>query len=436
MRVYDIIENKKNGKKLTKSEIDFFIDGVVSNEVEDCQISAFCMAVLLKGMDDDEVCFLTEAMMSSGEVMKKTSDGIFVDKHSTGGVSDSTTLIITPILACLGLKVAKLSGRGLGHTGGTLDKLESFKNININLTAEEFENQVNKIGCAVSGQTENSVYADKRMYAVRDITATIDSIPLIASSVMSKKLASFADIILLDVKYGNGAFMKTEKDALSLALCMVKIGNRLNRKTMAIVSDMNQPLGDNIGCNLEVLEALQILKGRKNNLYTLSKLICAKFLKVAFNTDEQTAFKKIDEVISNGEAYDKLKRMISFQKGETLAFENEKVLNTADNVLEIKAEKAGFITKIDGLTLGKINCTLGGGRVRKSDKIDHTVGIELIKKVGDNIEIGDVLCKVYYITLNNEIIEILKPAFTIAENKPKEEKLIYAFVDNDGKILY
>lgn len=279
MRVYDVIEAKKNRRALTESEIRFFVQCVADGSATDSQIAAFCMATLLNGMTDEETFLLTDAMAKSGErAPRPVSAGVFADKHSTGGVSDSTTLILVPVLAALGIKCAKYSGRGLAHTGGTLDKLESFAGARVDLSPEAFERQVNEVGAAVSGQTVSTVPADKRMYAVRDVTATVDSIPLIASSVMSKKLASFADIILLDVKYGDGAFMRAPKDAEKLARLMVSIGERAGRRMLAAVTCMDSPLGDNIGCNAEVNEVLQILRGEKENgLSRLSLFHAQKF---------------------------------------------------------------------------------------------------------------------------------------------------------------
>ena len=261
MTAYDIIQAKKRGKALSKEQIAAFVRMVAEDSASDAQIAAFCMAVCLRGMTDEETFLLTQAMADSGERLSSPAAGVFADKHSTGGVSDSTTLVLVPVLASLGVKCAKYSGRGLGHTGGTLDKLESFKGFNVNLTAEQFSSQVERIGAAIAGQTKSTVPADKRMYAVRDVTATVDSIPLIASSVMSKKLASFAQVILLDVKYGDGAFMKTARAAEKLARLMVAVGTASGRQVEAAVTDMSAPLGDNIGCNAEVREVIEVLRG-------------------------------------------------------------------------------------------------------------------------------------------------------------------------------
>ena len=281
MTVYDIIEAKKRGRQLNEGQISAFVRKVADESATDAQIAAFCMAICLRGMTDEETLLLTKAMADSGERLSPPTAGIFADKHSTGGVSDSTTLILVPVLASLGVKCAKYSGRGLGHTGGTLDKLESFAGLNVNLTAEQFSAQVERVGAAIAGQTKSTVPADKRMYAVRDVTATVDSIPLIASSVMSKKLASFAQVILLDVKYGDGAFMKTARAAERLARLMVAVGTAAGRQTEAAVTDMSAPLGDNIGCNAEVREVLEVLRGKQNALSQLSCLHCERILRMA-----------------------------------------------------------------------------------------------------------------------------------------------------------
>ena len=267
----DIIEKKKKGSALSRAEIEFFISGMMSGEIPDYQISALLMAIVLKGMTDEETFYLTDTMLHSGEMLEKGGIcGTCVDKHSTGGVSDSTTLIVVPVVCALGLKFAKLSGRGLGHTGGTIDKLESFNGFNVNLTRDEFTRLVNSVGGAISGQTAETAPADKKLYALRDVTATVDSIPLIASSIMSKKLASFADVIVLDVKYGSGAFMKTAEEAERLASLMVKIGKNAGRRVSALITSMNQPLGDSVGCNAEVRGAIEVLRGKENDLKRVS----------------------------------------------------------------------------------------------------------------------------------------------------------------------
>ena len=316
MRVFDVIERKKNRAELTREELRFFCRAVASEEATDSQIAAFCMAVLLNGMTDRECANLTLAMTESGETLPRPQGGgVFADKHSTGGVSDSTTLVLVPVLSALGVKCAKLSGRGLAHTGGTLDKMESF-GCRVDLSPEEFEEQVQTIGAAVAGQTKSTVPADKRMYAVRDVTATVDSIPLIASSVMSKKLASFADIILLDVKYGSGAFMKREKDAETLARLMVSIGKTANRRVSAAITRMDSPLGDNVGCNLEARECVEVLKGKRNDLAELSLFHCAKILRAARGVSEEEGLRLAKECIASGTALEQLEKIVRAQGGD------------------------------------------------------------------------------------------------------------------------
>jgi len=417
---------------LSKEQIYFFINGVTSGEIPDYQISAFLMAVVLKDMNDEETYNLTMAMLKSGKVSSKGNiNGITVDKHSTGGVSDSTTLIIVPIVCSLGLKFAKLSGRGLGFTGGTLDKLESFKGFNVNLTDEQFTFNVNKIGAAIAGQTEQTVPADKKLYAIRDVTATVDSIPLIASSIMSKKLSSFADIILLDVKYGSGGFMKNKEDAVKLALSMVNIGNMAGRKTAAFVTSMEQPLGNFIGCDLEVENAIDILRGNvDNDLAEVSLSLSAKIISLAENISFDDAMQKCRDVLKSGVALNKLKEIVTSQGGSTEMFNNYKIKT---KVKTIVSSKSGYITKIDSEKLGNANVMLGGGRIKKDDVIDHTVGLELLKRLGDKITENEPLIKIYYNNIG--IIEaenLVNTAFTIEKNKLEIPKLLAAYIDNSG----
>ncbi len=351
MRVFDVIERKKNRAELTREELRFFCRAVASEEATDSQIAAFCMAVLLNGMTDRECANLTLAMTESGETLPRPQGGgVFADKHSTGGVSDSTTLVLVPVLSALGVKCAKLSGRGLAHTGGTLDKMESF-GCRVDLSPEEFEEQVQTIGAAVAGQTKSTVPADKRMYAVRDVTATVDSIPLIASSVMSKKLASFADIILLDVKYGSGAFMKREKDAETLARLMVSIGKTANRRVSAAITRMDSPLGDNVGCNLEARECVEVLKGKRNDLAELSLFHCAKILRAARGVSEEEGLRLAKECIASGTALEQLEKIVRAQGGDGRSVRDETRLPLAKNVREIRADREGWLS-VDALILG------------------------------------------------------------------------------------
>lgn len=426
MKVYDIIDKKKNKFTLTKDELYFFCKKIAINEATDSQIAAFCMATLLNGMTDDECADLTFAMRDSGKVLTRPkSDGFFADKHSTGGVSDSTTLILVPILSALGVKCAKLSGRGLAHTGGTLDKLESIPDFNVNLSLQEFESQVEKIGAAIAGQTDITVPADKRMYAVRDITATVDSIPLIAASVMSKKLASFADIILLDVKYGNGAFMKTAQDAKTLAELMVHIGKAAKRKTSAVITCMNEPLGDSVGCNLEVIECIDVLKGKKNNLSELSLFHSAKILQAANGISEKEGLKLAENCITSGKALEQFKRIIRAQGGNDKACDDYSFLPLATNKRGIKAQADGYL-KVNALTLGTACAELGGGRLKESDNVDHTVGIALKKRSGDKVKKGEVIAVEYS---NEKRTALTETAFSVQNEKIKIEPLINAYIE-------
>ncbi len=425
MRVFDVIERKKNRAELTREELRFFCRAVASEEATDSQIAAFCMAVLLNGMTDRECANLTLAMTESGETLPRPQGGgVFADKHSTGGVSDSTTLVLVPVLSALGVKCAKLSGRGLAHTGGTLDKMESF-GCRVDLSSEEFEEQVQTIGAAVAGQTKSTVPADKRMYAVRDVTATVDSIPLIASSVMSKKLASFADIILLDVKYGSGAFMKREKDAETLARLMVSIGKTANRRVSAAITRMDSPLGDNVGCNLEARECVEVLKGKRNDLAELSLFHCAKILRAARGVSEEEGLRLAKECIASGTALEQLEKIVRAQGGDGRSVRDETRLPLAKNVREIRADREGWLS-VDALILGTACAELGGGRLKEGDEIDHTVGYSLRKRAGDYVKKGEVLALEYS---NQKKTALAKRAFDITAERPAQKPLVYSFIE-------
>lgn len=425
MRVFDVIERKKNRAELTREELRFFCRAVASEEATDSQIAAFCMAVLLNGMTDRECANLTLAMTESGETLPRPQGGgVFADKHSTGGVSDSTTLVLVPVLSALGVKCAKLSGRGLAHTGGTLDKMESF-GCRVDLSPEEFEEQVQTIGAAVAGQTKSTVPADKRMYAVRDVTATVDSIPLIASSVMSKKLASFADIILLDVKYGSGAFMKREKDAETLARLMVSIGKTANRRVSAAITRMDSPLGDNVGCNLEARECVEVLKGKRNDLAELSLFHCAKILRAARGVSEEEGLRLAKECIASGTALEQLEKIVRAQGGNGRSVRDETRLPLAKNVREIRADREGWLS-VDALILGTACAELGGGRLKEGDEIDHTVGYSLKKRAGDHVKKGEVLALEYS---NQKKTALDGRAFDITAERPAQKPLVYSFIE-------
>lgn len=399
MRMVDIIEKKKNGLALSDAEIQFWIDGVTNDSIADYQTSALLMAIVLKGMNDKETAKLAEAMMHSGTVIDLSSiNGIKADKHSTGGVGDKTSLALGAMVAACGLKVAKMSGRGLGHTGGTLDKLESIEGFNIYLTEEEFKKQVSEIGLAIIGQTGELVPADKKLYALRDVTATVNSIPLIASSIMSKKLASGSDTILLDVKYGQGAFMPTIEAAKELAAAMIEIGKNLGKNTMAMITNMNQPLGNTIGNALEVEEAIETVKGHGPKDFTELCLCAAEIMlmqgKIA-NTKEE-ARKMLEEAISSGKAFDTLLAMVKCQGGNIEQIKNTKLLPQAKFITEIKSKQEGYISNINAMALGIAAMKIGAGRETKDDSINYAVGLKMNTKQGDKVDSNTILCYVYH----------------------------------------
>ena len=428
MTVYEVIDAKKQKRELDQEQIRFFVRAVADGSASDAQIAAFCMAVLLNGMTDEESYLLTDAMAASGErSVRPPVSGVIADKHSTGGVSDSTTLILVPVLCSLGVRCAKYSGRGLGHTGGTLDKLESFPGFRTALTAEEFAAQIGRIGGAVAGQTEHTVPADKRMYAVRDVTATIDSIPLIASSVMSKKLASFADVILLDVKYGDGAFMRTAKEAERLARLMVKIGARAGRKVSAAVTNMDAPLGDAIGCNAEVREAVAILGGKRNALAELSLFLAEQLLAQAFSLPEKEARARVEETIASGAALKKLAEIVAAQGGDARAVYDASLLPLAPREAVLRAEEDGVL-RVAARKLGEACLLLGGGRQHAEDAIDHTVGIVLTRRDGDPVRAGEEIARVYCRGEAAEALGRARAAFSyLREYRP--EKLVYDYIE-------
>lgn len=421
MRMVDVIEKKVEGKQLTKNEISFFVEGYTKGTIPDYQASALAMAILFQGMNKDEIAFLTDSMEHSGEVIDLSSiSGVKVDKHSTGGVGDKTSLALGPLVAACGAKVAKMSGRGLGHTGGTLDKMESVPGTNVYLTNEEFVKQVNDIGIAIIGQTSEIDPADKKLYALRDVTGTVRSIPLIASSIMSKKLASGSNTILLDVKFGSGAFMKTIEEAKELAKTMVEIGDSLHRDTRAIITDMNEPLGLAVGNNLEVIEAINTLKGHgPKDFVELVKFAGAVMLNQAnIAKDFESGEKMIQDAIDNGSGFEKMKELFKAQGGDISYLENPEKFPVSKYIIPIHSEKEGFVSLIDSMTIGISSMQLGGGREKIEDVIDMSAGIILEKKFGDYVKKGDVLA---YAHTNKENIEnVLKnihDAFVIsAEN--------------------
>lgn len=421
MRFVDIIEKKKNKEDLTDDEIKFWIDGVTDESIPDYQTSALLMAIVLNGMTDHETAKLAECMMNSGDVIDLSDiNGIKADKHSTGGVGDKTSLALGPIISACGLKLAKMSGRGLGHTGGTLDKLESIEGFNVFLKEEDFKKQVNEIGFAIIGQTGELVPADKKLYALRDVTATVDSIPLIASSIMSKKLASGSDTILLDVKYGEGAFMHTIEDAKKLANAMINIGKKLGKDTKAMITDMNQPLGNTIGNALEVKEAIETVKGNGPKDFTELVLTAGEIMlvqgKIAKNKNEARAM--LEDAINSGKAFEKLKKMVEYQGGNVKQIEDPDLLPQAKFKTQMKSQKEGYIDNIHSMNLGILSMKLGGGREKKEDNINYAVGLEMKVKKGDKIKKDDILATVYHDEkLTDEWIESFYNTFSYSNEK-------------------
>lgn len=408
MRMTDLIAKKRDGDTLTKEEIVFFIDGYTNGEIPDYQVSSLMMAIFFQDMTDDERANLTMAMVKSGDEIDLSSiDGIKVDKHSTGGVGDTTTLILAPLVAALDVPVAKMSGRGLGHTGGTIDKLEAVEGFHVEITEKEFADIVNRDKVAVIGQSGNLTPADKKLYALRDVTATVNSIPLIASSIMSKKIAAGADAIVLDVKTGDGAFMKNEKDAVALAKAMVSIGNNVGRNTMAIISSMAEPLGYAIGNALEVKEAVETLRGEgPEDLTALCLELGAQMTVLGgkANTLDE-AKEKLQEVIDTGKALEKFKVFLSNQGGDASVVDDVSKLPQAEYQIEVKAETSGYIEEIAAEEMGIASAMLGAGRQTKDDVIDLAVGLVLEKKVGDRVDEGETLAVIHS---NSENVEDVK----------------------------
>ena len=408
MRMVDIIEKKRDGKELTTEEIKFFINGYKDGSIPDYQVSALAMAIFFKDMTDRERADLTMAMVESGETIDLSAiEGIKVDKHSTGGVGDTTTLVLGPLVAALDVPVAKMSGRGLGHTGGTIDKLEAVEGFHVEITKEQFIDIVNRDKVAVIGQTGNLTPADKKIYALRDVTGTVNSIPLIASSIMSKKIAAGADAIVLDVKTGAGAFMKTEEDAKELAHAMVRIGNNVGRQTMAVISDMSQPLGFAIGNALEVKEAIDTLKGEgPEDLTELVLVLGSQMVVLAkkANTLEE-AREMLIEVMKNGKATEKFKEFLNNQGGDSSIVDNPEKMPQAKYVIDVPAKTSGVISNIVADEIGIAAMLLGAGRATKEDEIDLAVGLMLRKKVGDAVKEGEPFVTIY---ANRENVEDVK----------------------------
>lgn len=440
MRMYDIITKKRDGGELSPEEIQFFIDGYVSGEIPDYQASALMMAIYFKGMTAKETATLTMCMAKSGEMVDLSSiDGVKVDKHSTGGVGDKTTLIISPIVASLGVRVAKMSGRGLGHTGGTVDKMESIPGMQTSLDREKFFDIVRRVGVSVIGQSGNLVPADKKMYALRDVTATVESIPLIASSIMSKKIAAGSDCILLDVKTGSGAFMKTVEDSVRLAQAMVSIGEHVGRKTIALITDMDRPLGNAVGNALEICEVCETLKGRgPADLTEICIDLAANMLYLAGKGEIEPCKAMAKRQIANGEAFAKLKEMVAAQGGDTAVLDDNAKFAQPKVTHEVLAQKEGYLYSMNTEQCGIASVELGAGREKKEDAIDFSAGILLRKKIGDYVKRGEPIATFYSSTEERcrQAEVLFEKAVVIDNHPPKAVPVIHARVTKDGVEYY
>ena len=433
MRMYDLIEKKKQGKNLTKEEIEFLVDGYTKGEIPDYQMSALLMAIYFNGMDDEEMTNLTMSMAYSGDMMDLSAiEGVKSDKHSTGGVGDKTTLIVAPIVAACGIKVAKMSGRGLGHTGGTIDKLESIPGFKTTLSKEEFIENINKIGLSVIGQSGNITPADKKIYALRDVTATVDSIPLIASSIMSKKLAAGSDNILLDVKTGSGAFMTTLEGSKELAQKMVAIGNKAGRRTAALITNMDVPLGYAIGNSLEVIEAIDTLKGNgPKDLEVVCIELAAAMLYLSDKAENMENGRELARsVIDDGSALEKLSQMIGAQGGDDKVLKDYDIFKKPLYSYDVNSLNEGYICCINSQDFGKASTVLGAGRNTKDEEIDSSAGIIMKKKIGDYVEKGEVLATMYSDKMETFEVakEIILNSYGFGNEKIEDIQLIIDFV--------
>ncbi len=438
MNMYEIIEKKKNGLELSTEEIEYFVAGYTAGDIPDYQASALLMAIWFEKMSRKETFDLTRAMTYSGDVIDLSSiPEIKVDKHSTGGVGDSTSLALAPILGALGLKVAKMSGRGLGFSGGTLDKLESIPGVDISVSEEDFIEIVNRVGCAIIGQTSEIVPADKLLYRLRDVTATVDCMPLIASSIMSKKIASGSDVILLDVKYGSGAFMKTPDDAVTLAKLMVDIGEDAGRKMGALITSMDQPLSNNCGNTLEILGILDVLSGKQSRLKNEIALVASKLLILSGVAETEDAAKvMIDDVIESGKAMEKFYQMIS-SLGGNVEYLKQPSLFEVGKTREIISQSDGYISEINTANIGISIVALGGGREKKEDEIINSVGVIMNCEIGSHVKKGDVLLTIYHEEKGLErACELCDSAFVITAQKPAPHKIAVAYVDKNGVFMY
>ncbi len=429
MLMTELIAKKRDGFALTTEEIRFMIEGYTKDEIPDYQMSAMCMAILLRGMDDRETLDMTMAMMNSGDVIDLSAiEGLKGDKHSTGGVGDKTSLVLCPMVAACGVKIAKMSGRGLGHTGGTLDKLESFPGYQIMIEQEEFYKNVNELGISIIGQTAKLVPADKKLYALRDVTSTVPAVPLITSSIMSKKLASGSDVIILDVKCGSGSFMKTEEEAHQLAEALARVGRLAGRRCAAVITDMDQPLGYAVGNALEVKEAISVLKGEMQGdvlelCLTLGSLMVTE---AGLAGDIEEAREKLRKTIADGSALKKLADMVERQHGDPNSVYDTSLLPQAPVVLEVPCEREGYVQHIEADAVGLVAMHLGGGRETKESSIDLSVGLVLEKKLGDRVEKGDILAHIHAADINSALraMEELRACYAISEKPVEKVKFI------------
>lgn len=434
MNILDIIAKKRDKQILTKQEIEFFIKGYTNGEITDYQAAALIMAIYINGMNDEEITDLTISMAYSGEVIDLSPIGEqVVDKHSTGGVGDKITLILMPIIASLDIPVAKMSGRGLGFTGGTADKLESIPNYNINISIQEFIENVQDIGICLMSQTLNLAPADKKIYAIRDTISCVDNIPLIASSIMSKKIASGANKIVIDVTVGTGAFMKTESDARKLADKMIRIGKMAGKQVVCVLTDMNQPTGYSVGNTLEIIETVEALKGKmQEDVKQIVLELGAQIIKLSGkNEDLEENKKMILENINNNKAFDKFIELIENQGGDVSYIKNIEKFKTAEYIIPIISDKNGFVKKINAEEIGKICCELGAGRLKKEDKIDSQVGIIIVKKIGDRIEQGETLGFIHANNLEkgNSLIERFKDSYEVSDSFVMKPKVILGIME-------
>ncbi len=423
MNSIEIITKKKNKLQLTKEEIAFMVNGYVSGDIPDYQMSSFLMSIVCNGMTIAETIDLTDIMIQSGETIDLSEiKGKIVDKHSTGGIGDKTTIVLAPLVASVGVNVAKMSGRGLGVTGGTIDKLESIHGFQVETTKEEFVKQVNQIGVAIMSQTGNVAPADKKIYALRDVSGTTESIPLVASSIMSKKIASGADAIVLDVKVGSGALMKTIEDAHALAHCMIEIGAHYKKPVKCVLTNMDEPLGYAIGNGIEVIESIETLKGNgPKDLEELVLTLGSLIVSIALDCSKEKASEMLQESLKNGKGYDKLKELIAYQKGDINQIEQ-------DPYISIKSPESGFVTKIDANQIGEVVKKLGAGRMKKEDSIDYGVGIRLSVKVGDFVLENEELLRVYFDGQDVSVQEILD-CFTFSQDVIEKQPLILEIIE-------